>query len=392
MSGDKPDVNKWHAGGGRIDAGDAQVVPLPGAPPAESAPAFSEPRSYSLADLKEDRERVLLTLGTLPAQHGWGEEMDRMLGGGLDPGHILGIGAAGAGAGKTAWVMQLADGLALRSAGLVRNRMPGVVTPVWLLSEMDPRALARRSLGRFVRAPAAMFRSGVAAERVYGHDATEAAYRDAEGLVAPDGDFTALTEWQRTSRPSVRGLPMLEALREDVLRWCDDLARLHADREVQPVVVIDPIQRWQDLELPEVEALNALAEEIDTIADREGWIVFLTSDTTKAAAIGKESEDRSAAAIFRGSMKLFHAADALMVLAAGEYDERSRTCPMVVSIEKNRNGRPFGTVRYVWHPASGWFCPEGGGRSSASTAQPELPLSSAARPPGSPGRSSDFEF
>jgi len=327
-------------------------------------------RVYTLADLEADRNQDLVPLAALPERHGWGADLDRQLGGGLGPGDVLAIGAGSAGAGKTALVMQLADGLALRSAAIAADTICGPLTPTVLLSEMDPRALARRTLARLCGVPARIFRSGKAAERC--REDVAGAYALAARHLEPGGAFARMTTWQRTARPVVRGGGMLELLEHEVQALRDELARVHPGREIWPVVVIDPLQRWQDPERSEVEALNELSEELDQLADTHGWIVLLTSDTNKttaAAVSGKgtngsrdRNADRSGASpdTFRGSYKLQHACDAVLAMTAAEaYDPASRTRDVFIEVLKNRNG-PSNLpqekcARLRWHPASGWF-------------------------------------
>ena len=122
---------------------------------------------YSLKDLEEDQARELVSLARLPtwisgpdSGHGWGSALNDLLGGGVCPGYFIAVGAAYAGAGKTAWVMQIADGLALRNVELLRSGAPGPLTPVIICSEMAPKALTWRSLARWTGCPAHLFRAG----------------------------------------------------------------------------------------------------------------------------------------------------------------------------------------------------------------------------------------
>lgn len=329
----------------------------PATPPAPAEPpGLALPRTYTLADLDADRRRELLSLADLPLGHGWGLTLDRYLGGGLGPGDVVGLGASAAGAGKTALVMQLADGLALRSANLAETAHGGPLTPMLLLSEMDPKALARRTLGRLAGAPAWYFRSGVAAlGSKHAAAKAEAAYSKASQLLQPGGLFPRLAAWQRTARPDARGAVMLHQIAEAVESFRAEVVARFPGREVWPVVVIDPIQRWQDGATSEVEALNVLAEEVDALADRHGWIVFLTSDTNKAAAVGREEKDRDPANLFRGSYKLFHACDVVLTSTPEPFDASQPHRKVEVGIAKNRNGRS-GTVTFEWDAAgSGLF-------------------------------------
>lgn len=318
------------------------------ATPPQAAPPFAAPHAYSLADLEADRSRTLVSVADLPHGHGLGDVLNRRLGGGLAPGDLVAIGASRAGSGKTAFLMQLADGLALRCAGTAA----GPLTPVTVVSEMDAATLARRTLGRLCGVPARLFRSGRASGEH--RETVEAAYATARAELREGGRFNAMRPWMHLARPDTRGMNAINALAESVNDWRDVLATSHPGRDVIPIVVVDPIQRWQDPELNEVESLNVLAEALDTLADAHGWIVMLTSDTNKEQAKGTETSNAGA---FRGSYRLMHAADVAVVMRPGTYDEEKRQTVVDVELEKNRNG-PLGSARMTWHSPTGQFTPE----------------------------------
>lgn len=368
---DKIDVADWKKQGGRISEDDAEVIPLEPAEAERQGAPFAVPRTYTLEDLDADRRRELLALADLPEGHGWGAEMDRILGGGLAPGDVLALGASSAGAGKTAFLMQLADGLALRSANLADTMDGSPLTPMILLSEMAPSALARRTLGRLTGAPSWFFRSGKAAERSSRKGEAENAYREAEALLAPGGLFSRLSAWQRVARPESRGCDLLGQLKTSAEGFRADVEARYPGREVWPVVVIDPIQRWQDPKLSEVEALNVLAEEIDALADANGWIVLLTSDTNKAAAKGAEEADTSPAGLFRGSYKLFHSCDVILAYTADKAQDGEKVRGVTLEVAKNRNGQAFRKARFAWTLESGRFAalPDGEAPPSRGSAE-----------------------
>ena len=90
---------------------------------------------YGPQELTNDFTRTLVSFGTLPSWpggpqtgHGLGDLFNRSLGGGMCPGYMIAIGAAHAGAGKTAFVMQLADGLALRTSEMIRDGQKQPIT------------------------------------------------------------------------------------------------------------------------------------------------------------------------------------------------------------------------------------------------------------------------
>lgn len=302
---------------------DATPMHDPNEPPSldETAPTFAS--SYGPSQLERDRTRQLVSLARLPgwpgdtsdAGHGWGLPLNEVLGGGICPGYMLAVGAAGAGMGKTAWIMQVADGLALRTAELVDKGGNAPLTPVLILSEMGVQALTWRTLARWTGHNARVFRAGHSADDPEERDAVRRHFEEAaDALSGPLGKARA---YMRALR-----LPAGDVVRDiarDVTRWKEELTRQADGREVWPVVVVDPIQRWQREELDEVQGLNVLAEGLRALADDRGAVVFLTSDTNKPAAAstreaGSEGTRAWATGLFRGSYKLQHAADAALAL------------------------------------------------------------------------------
>lgn len=350
---------------------------------AKAAKEMFRPRAerFTLGDLEEAERRDLLALAELPEGHGWGAELDRMLGGGLAPGMLVALGASRAGAGKTAFLMQLADGLALRCADLTEsaNADPSApLTPVLILSEMSARDLGFRTLGRLLGKPARLFRSGPAAmreERAFLEDSCNDpdAKSKAEANVAElfhcakeeareGGRLHRIATWQRLGRPDASGAGMLDLVAVGVEAWREELATKYR-REVWPVVFVDPIQRWQSPG-PEVEALNELVETLDALADQHGWIAFVTSDTNKDAAKvatvrkSNEPERLASPALFRGSYKLHHTADVVMVIQPMMVEMRGgRESWAAVALDKNRWGPIDDRAFFRWDRPSGRFEP-----------------------------------
>jgi hypothetical protein len=330
------------------DAPDAEMEPGPDEGISDVDLAKLE-RPLSIEMLHRARDRELLSIADLPLRHGVGEDLDRTTGGGLAPGDLIAVGAAGSGAGKTAFMMQIVDGLALRSEDLVRSGADGVLTPSLTISELPPDELAFRTLGRVANVAHSILLAGKSAERYVGVAEVDHAFRAAEALLR--GPLAALPRWQIIMRPHEdRNLfmeqvkPAMDALRQRT-------ARLYPGRTIWPVLAVDPIQRWQDPAVSEVEALSQLAEDLDSVADREGWICLLTSDTNKTSATG---ENGSGVGAFRGSMKLQHACDIVLLLEVGERVADAGT-PRKATVEvlKTRRG-PAGTVvSYAWHAGRG---------------------------------------
>jgi len=102
----------------------------------------------SFADLA-DKTKSLLSLATLPPWdnptkhqkngHGWGEAFDSIIGGGVCAGTMICFGAESGRSAHTDLVMQIADGLALRTSDLIKYGKPGVLTPVVHISQIADR-------------------------------------------------------------------------------------------------------------------------------------------------------------------------------------------------------------------------------------------------------------
>lgn len=363
---------------------EADVEPM--APPAlelTDAPTLAD--AYGLAHLEADRGRQLLSLAKLPpwpdtvppaCGHGWGEHLDQLLGHGLRPGEMVAIGAASAGAGKTAWLMQLVDGVALRNPYLLAGEgaWGPQLTPVLIASEMSPDALAWRSLARWTGYPASTFRAGQSLARRHPSRATELRQAWQSARQALTGEFGQARHWQRLLSPGKTGLAasrgaklFVEHLRATVEAWRERIAHEHLRQEVVPFVVVDPLQRYQSGH-DEVTDLNALARELCAVSAEEGWITLLTSDTNKTAATGNASDGRASseegAAAFRGSYNLMHEVTTALYLRrpplreVNEDEEREGLRYLEAVVVKNRWGSNLPPApRYRWHSPSMRFYP-----------------------------------
>ena len=313
----------------------------PGEPwPSPDLPTMAD--AYTPADLDEDWGKPILTLAELPGwmapgdtrivgSHGWGRDVDQLIGG-LRPPFFLAVGAAGAGAGKTAWIHQIADGLALRSAALAAmGPGPEPLTPVLFLSEMGRDSLTWRSVGRYIGTPPSYLRAGRAAVELYGASPAELARALplaraalADGPLADARRWIRLPARARTLTDSgaralaAGGRTLTRYLSGMLRRWADEVSAEHG-RPCWPVVVVDPVQRFLSAELSEVEGLSEAAEAWLALSEDLPAIVLASSDTNKPAASGKEQAGRVgsqpwAVATFRGSQKLMHAASAAFCL------------------------------------------------------------------------------
>lgn len=337
-----------------------QSAPKASSESNEDAPLLSE--LYGITQLQSDRERELVSVAKLPgwpncqneAGHGWGAYLDRILGGGICPGYMLGTGASSAGAGKTAFVMQLVDGLALRNVQLIRDKQPGPLLPIVIASEMSPAALSWRGLARWTSRDARIFRSGKSAAQLlqgfelYPAKAAKEAWERAEEALL--GEFGQARSWIRVYQGDHNGPNMIKQLDSILSQWVDTLQKQYPDRTIWPVVVIDPIQRYQAQGV-EVEALNNLVECLGVAAINRGWVALITSDTNKPSASGntnKGDKREEGAAAFRGSYKLQHLLDAAIYLTKPEDSDPKRP-ELELVIVKNRWGSAASPwPRYYW--------------------------------------------
>lgn len=324
---------------------------------------------YGADELERDRNRELIGIGSLPpwprwtsphnnllpSGHGWGDALERYLGGGLGPGELYVVGAASAKAGKTALVMQLAEGLALRSAAVALGTdglaqvgaglsvaelaaleaatsnlelYGDVLTPVVVVSEMPASALSRRTLGRWVGADANVFRAGrTALKRASSpeeRDGIELAWQRAHAALSCGLLSEARTSHtlQVPGRLVQEGADATWKLGRYVERWRARLAERY-QRKVVPVLVVDPAQRFQAPLESEVMALSELSATIrqwvtGSVPGQMGpWCGLLTSDATKHSASGRAAKDGDdlATAVMRGSYHLIHEVSAAFVIS-----------------------------------------------------------------------------
>ena len=364
---------------------------------ARCAPTF---QAYHLVAFERDEQQRLLSLARLPPWpmqaeegpreeerdppspafgHGWGPYLDGLVGHGLAPGELIGLGASSAGAGKTAFLMQLVDGLALRNLEVARGKegWGPALTPVLVASEMSLRALSWRSLARWTGHPAYYFRAGKSLLEAPGERGQKAlaAARAARMALREGGDFYESRAWLRLLDGLESGqlagegaAALVEHLRVLVEQWRDELARAYPNREIVPVVVIDPLQRYQASD-DDIRDLNALARELCTATLKGNWISLMTSDTNKAAAKGDRGDgSRSAieegSAAFRGSYGLIHELSAALYLRRppeiepSEDEKREGLRYIEAVLVKNRWGSstpPWPRDR--WYGATGRFWP-----------------------------------
>ena len=369
----------------------------------DNAPTFAE--VYGGAELEADSLRPLLPVCGLPPWpdgpedgHGWGTKMNRWLGGGLAPGEIVMIVASAAKAGKTSFLAQLADGYALRTAEIMEKgpeayKEHDPLTPVLWLSEMTVQELSWRQLARWSGHSGSSFRGGLTAreDKETARDAL-AAFTAASETLHKDSDdlLRKARSYMRIFRPSMSagtdtaaGVYLIDAVAESVEAWRADLERKYKHRHpghtrpCWPIIVIDPLQRWQDSGAnSDVAALDQLIEALDRYTTKHNWIVLVTSDTNKESAKGTKTggQDNNppkyitqerAAALARGTYKLFHLARAVIGLGddpdADKHDSKRGVLASLAVFRAGMNERGNGerTERFTFDGPTGRWTAEG---------------------------------
>lgn len=367
MKGKKLDLDDEFLATGALNLDDVEPMVMPLSELDTLAPTLG--RDCPLVSIEAGMARDLISLAKLPTRwtlgpvegHGIGHELNRVLGGGVCKGYMTAVGASAAGTGKTAFVMQVADGLAFRTAELLEEGAPGPLTPVLVTSEMQPEALSWRSLSRVLSVPYRVFRAGASAWKAEVVDDLESIRRDVQKAMAgPLGDARRWVRVMRRGRQG--GGQLIASIRRVAKLWKDELEQAHG-REVVPVVVFDPIQRFLDPGQPEIEGQSRIAELLEEAALEDGLVVIVTSDTSKAAATSKprkgEGPDEGAG-VFRGSYKLLHAVDSAMVLRRAKGAKWSAgRIEMEIVFAKNRWGA-LDTVPFWYDPAHARFEVRGG--------------------------------
>jgi DnaB helicase-like protein len=372
-TGKKLDLDDEFLATGALDVGNLEPMTMPASELDALAPTIG--RDCPLIHIEAGMERELVSLATLPLRwnmgpkegHGVGYELNRAIGGGICRGFIMAVGASAAGTGKTAFVMQIADGLAFRTAELMQDaHSVGPLTPIVVVSEMHAEALTWRSLARVLSVPYRVFRAGASAWKAEQVEDLETIRKDVQNAL--NGDLGDARRWVRVvKRGRMGGGQLVAAIRKVAKLWKQELEQAHG-REVLPVVVLDPIQRFLEPGQPEIEGQSRLAELLEEAALEDGLIVMVTSDTSKAAATTaprKGERPDEVAAVFRGSYKLLHAVDCALVLRRAKQAKWSAgRIEMEVVLAKNRWGS-LDNVPFWYDPAHSRF--EARGEKEEST-------------------------
>jgi hypothetical protein len=291
--------------------------------------------AYGVEDLAADRARRGLDLGSLPtwpggpdSGHGWGPALSRLVGR-MGQGHRVLVDAGGPGHGRSGFVLQLADGLALRNSDLAAS---DPLTPVVVVAEDGREEAGRRSLARWTGHEARVFRHGrEGAARLEGWSGPEVERAFAEAEQALGGHLGSSGSYCRHvggRAIDAHGSELVPALSDEVRAWC---ASLEADgRPIWPVVVVDGLRALASSEAE----LEAVARALSAAARRGGWILLATE-----RAVGDRLDPWF---------------DLRLTLDGDVEAEKVRA-----RVAHHRGGPSGGEVHYAWSPQVGRYEPLG---------------------------------
>lgn len=299
---------------------------------------------------------------------GWGKQMSEYLGG-VHQGSLIGISANGAGMGKTSFLQQMLDAIALRNSWVIEfGETDEPLMPILIVSELDKYELKLRTLGRYLEVPYSALRSRRRAMRLLKLSEAEAeGFKDkAEAFAKQENLGTRIKPWVHVLDPKDR-TQVRQILENDlhILRGTVESAFPEWKGRVWPVVALDPLQRWVASEGDTIMGAGSLAIWLRNLCRRNGYIGFFTSDTNKASAASNkegltldQAQAQTGVEAFRGSQEIMHAATAAIVLYriksdTGNPHDATRT--MYASVVKNRDGLDRVGVSYQWHRPTGSF-------------------------------------
>lgn len=354
-------------------------------------------------------------MGAPPVGHGYGQWFGRAYGG-ITEGDFQAFGAAGAKGGKTFFIGQMADGLAMGTAARVLG-VPGyeaapLVMPVWV-SEMPKEGeiwlrmmsrhfgfdLAALSKGAMsvempgVRHMAQMLDMSparvVAQARAIADYYDDPAFADighalavqSKGVdavpawaahhVVREIDLSVLPNPQGQGRARVdhrTGPTMIGYVADAVALQRRDLACVAgvAEDAVLPLLILDPGQRFAGEGSSSKDALDALLGAVVTRICRRrsglGAACIMSSDTTKAAArdldldiFRSASGQRLAADIFSGSQGIMHHCDVYAICGQDTGVPYRQT--QWVRVLQSRTGAPAECFPFSWETHLGRFRP-----------------------------------
>lgn len=299
---------------------------------------------------------------------GWGRQMNEYLGG-LHKGSLVGISANGAGMGKTSFLQQMLDALAMRNYGvLLSGNTDEPLTPVLILSELDKYELKLRTLGRYMNVPYSALRSKRRAMRLLKLSEQEADdfKNRAETFAREEHLNEKLRPWVHVLDPKNRD-GVREVIESDLfmLKSHTELMYPAWKGNVWPIVALDPLQRFVSSESDTIMGAGALAIWLRNICRRNGYIGFFTSDTNKASAAAnkegltlEQAQANTGVEAFRGSQEIMHAATSAIVIYRLKDDANNPhnlNRSVYASVVKNRDGFDRVGVSYNWHRPTGAF-------------------------------------
>ena len=427
----------------RVDVFNAPLQPAPSQPtgaPAGEGPKWRggiDPRTYlrglsdfyPLESLARDQERRPVRIAdvhplvdfatgnhharTVRPGYGWGPDLDLALGG-LSPGDVRFLGAAGAGAGKTWFECFLANGLALATAermlGTPGYEDASVVLPVWV-TEMPKRGeLLHRLAGQYLGFDLACLANGVDAHMAPGvtaHARDLSASGRLQAAVSPKRVVEQARDLTRRHLDTLRDRSPLGIAYHEVIKVIDlaklparggkggggygrgapdhrsgpelvnhvaDGVDLYAEElsrrlaiprsKVLVLVLVDPGQRFSggghDAKAGIDDFFMAI---VQVLAGELECAVIGTLDTTKYAAanlgidafLGDENTGRLAADMVGGSQTIMHNADIIGLCAEVPPQDRPLLTTMWARVLKGRTGVAAEAYPFGWEKNLGRF-------------------------------------
>lgn len=336
--------------------------------------------------------------------HGYGRDLSAAVGG-IREGDFKAFGAAGAKGGKTHFLGQMVEGLALCTAarilGVSGYANCPIVMPVWVSEMPKEGEVLLRMMARLYGFDSAAIADGTAAAEARGivhmsamlnnawtpAQVVQVAVRTCEvesqnerspvgfamQRVVREIDLGELPNPKGTGRQRVdyRSGPNLIGFIADATaiyrRELADLAGVSEDK-VLPLVLLDPGQRFAgDSENSKAELDALLGAVVARICRRRsglGGACIMTSDTTKAAArdldlecfLSEPSGQKLAADIFAGSQAIMHHCDVFAVCgddSAGDHFRRTQW----VRVLQGRTGASAECFPFSWETHTGRFRP-----------------------------------
>ena len=326
--------------------------------------------------------------------YGLGTWFDDSVGGGIAIGGAFwAVGALTAKAGKTMFLGQLVEGLALASAERLLTKKDGpIILPFWLTEMQKHVDVGDRMMGRFLNIDMSMWGRGIRGHEAPGikhmairmpcapEDAAKYAVMMAKNVLSTENVFSvarSLTVNLDPQRlPPKRGgrgvenprlgLKLLKYVEAAVKVRVEEVAKQWGiDKErIIPLLIADPVHRFVDAAGEDrLTAVNLVIHALREIAFENGWIAMATSDTTKAGAAADKAMDGDPAALasaaFAGSQNLAHEPDTVIVLHAEQGSPPPggyiATRPVQVRVCLCRRGGGGPPLPYIWHTHNGRY-------------------------------------